>query len=289
MHSQKSILVTGCSANGIGAAIALELARQGHQVFATARDPAKVSEALGSLASVTVLPLDVADAASVAAAAQAVVDARCGLDVLVNNAGTEYVQPVLDVDIAAAQRLFDVNFWGPVRTIQAFAPLLIASRGRVVNVTSTASVINSPWISMYAASKAGLNAVSETLRLELAPFGVSVVTILPGVIDSEIHVKNGASFDLPPTSRYEGIKDIIAGWAKGEAQPKDSLSAENFAQLVLDDIVGTERGGLVSRGPYASMLRRIVHWAPTWIADYALSQGQGLNELSQKLAKDKSS
>ncbi|KAI2602583.1 oxidoreductase [Hypoxylon sp. NC1633] len=288
MSLKKSILVTGCSANGIGAAMALELARHGHHVFATARNPAKIPEALSGLDDVTVIPLDVADSASVAAAAQAVADTGRRLDVLVNNAGIEYVQPVLDVDITAAKQLFEINLWGPLRTIQAFADLLIASRGRIVNVSSSASVINSPWCATYAASKAALNTLSETLRLELTPFGVSVITILPGVIDSKLHINNGTNFDVPPTSRYAAIKDIIAGWAKGEAQPKDSLSVEKFAHLVLDDVIGTDKGGLVSRGPYATMIRRIGHWAPTWIADYILSQNQGLKELSQKLAKEDS-
>ncbi|CAJ2500715.1 Uu.00g035680.m01.CDS01 [Anthostomella pinea] len=222
MSPTKSVLVTGCSADGIGAATALALARRGHHVFATARNPAKIPKTLSSLTNVTVLPLDVADAASVAATARTVADAGHGLDVLVNNAGFEYVQPALDVDIAAGQRMMNVNLWGPLRTIQAFADFLIASRGRIVN----------------AASKAALNALSETLRLELAPFGVSVVTILPGVIDSKLHVNGAASFDLPPASRYAPIKDIIAGWAKGDAVPKDSLSVDGFAELVVRDVVG---------------------------------------------------
>ena len=146
MKPTKTILVTGCSADGIGAAMALALARRGHHVFATARQPAKISETLRSLPNVTALPMDVADATSVAEAARAVADTGRGLDVLVNNAGIEYVQPVLDVDITAAQRMLDVNLWGPVRAIQAFADPLIASRGRIVNVSSTASVVNLPWV-----------------------------------------------------------------------------------------------------------------------------------------------
>lgn len=146
MSPTKSILVTGCSADGIGAAMALVLARRGHHVFATARNLAKIPEALSSLANVTVLSLDVADTASVAAAARTVADTGHGLDVLVNNAGVEYVQPVLDIDITTAQRMLDINLWGPLRTIQAFADLLIASRGRIVNVSSTASVVNLPWV-----------------------------------------------------------------------------------------------------------------------------------------------
>ncbi|ROV94220.1 hypothetical protein VSDG_05685 [Cytospora chrysosperma] len=204
----KSILITGCSAEGIGAAMALVLARRGHHVFATARDTTKVPDALSSLANVTVLPLDV-------------VDTQGG-----------FAKPN---------------------------------------------------------SNAALNTLSETLRLELAPFGVSVVTILPGIIDSKLHVNDTAGFDMPPSSRYSAIRDIIASCARGDFIPKDSLSAEKFAELVMDDVMGTNRGGLVSRGPYAVMLRCIGQWAPTWAKDYLLSQNQGIKELSQELAQDKKS
>ncbi|RYC57692.1 hypothetical protein CHU98_g8508 [Xylaria longipes] len=156
--------------------------------------------------------------------------------------------------------------------VQAFADLLVANHGRIVNVSSSASVINSPWVSTYATSKAALNTLSETMRLELAPFGVSVVTILPGVIDSNLHVNDATSFDIPPTSRYVAIKSIIASWATGEAQPKDSLSAEKFAELVMDDILGTGKGGLVSRGPYATLLKCIGQWAPSWLASKSRTQ-----------------
>jgi NAD(P)-dependent dehydrogenase (short-subunit alcohol dehydrogenase family) len=143
---EKSILVTGCSAGGIGEALALALATRGHHVFATARNPAKVPEALSSLSNVTVLQLDVLSTDSAADAARAVSESGRGLDILVNNAGCGYAQPVLDMDIAKAQRLFDTNVWGPIRMIQAFAGLLIASQGRIVNVSSVGAIVNTPWI-----------------------------------------------------------------------------------------------------------------------------------------------
>lgn len=289
MSSTKSILVTGCSADGIGAAIALVVAKRGHHVFATARNTAKIPEALSSLSNVTILSLDVGDPESIATAAKDVVDSGRGLDVLVNNAGGGYVRPILDIDIAEAQRLYDINLWGPLRMIQAFSELLISSRGRVVNVSSSGSFLNSPWMSTYASSKVALNTYSETLRLELAPFGVSVVTIVPGVIDSKLHVNDEASFNLPPGSRYSAIKDIIRRGAGGEFIPKDGLSAEKFAELVLDDVIGTGKGGIFSRGPYAPMLKYIGRWAPTWLGDYLLSQNQGLKELSQTLVRKQSS
>jgi hypothetical protein len=109
--------------------------------------------------------------------------------------------------------------------------------------------------------------------LELAPFGVSVITILPGVINTKLHSNNMARFDILPTSRYAAIKDTINGWAKGEAQPKDSLSAAKFAELVVSDVIGTDKGGLVSRGPYAALLRLVGQWAPKWVAVSSLIQG----------------
>lgn len=146
--SAKTILITGCSTGGIGAALTNVLAQAGHTVFATARDPSKIPAALSSCPNVKVLTLDVVSPESVAAAAVAVKEAVGGLDVLVNNAGTGYTMPLLDVDINKAKAVHEVNLWGPLRTTQAFANLLIESKGRVVNISSVAGVINTPWIGM---------------------------------------------------------------------------------------------------------------------------------------------
>ncbi|KAG8161125.1 hypothetical protein KVR01_009389 [Diaporthe batatas] len=272
--STKSILVTGCSAGGIGEALAVALAMRGHRVFATARDPAKVPESLSSLSNVTVLRLDVLSPASVADAVKAVSESGQGLDILVNNAGCGYAQPILDVDIARAQQLFDTNLWGPIRMIQAFSDLLITSQGRIVNVSSVGAILNTPWIATYAASKAALDAVSETLRLELSPFGVSVITIMAGTINSQFHA-NDSNFGLPPNSRYTPIKDIIASWASGEAKPK-GCSSKEFAQSIVDDMLGG--GGYAVKGVQGTL-----GWHDE---DFFMSQGQGLKELSQRLGKD---
>lgn len=150
MSPPKTALVTGCSAGGIGAALALALSKRGLHVFATARNPAKIPAELSRLANnVTVLPLslDVTSAASVAAAVAAVEESGAGgLDMLVNNAGAGYAMPLLDVDIAAAQELYETNLWGVLRMVQGFAGLLIARRGHVVNISSVGSLLNTPWI-----------------------------------------------------------------------------------------------------------------------------------------------
>ncbi|KAF7714214.1 Short-chain dehydrogenase/reductase (SDR) family protein [Penicillium ucsense] len=277
----KSVLVTGCSAGGIGAALAHALAKKGHHVFATARNTSKIPQELLDLSNVTIISLDVSSMPSVSAAARVVAKSGHGLDVLVNNAGAGYATPILDIDVEKAQQLYDTNVWGCVRTIQAFADLLIASRGRIVNVSSIGGTVHMPWISAYASSKSALTTISETLRMELSPFGVSVVTIMGGVISSNFDANN-ADFCLPPDSRYHDIEDIIAGWATGKVKPQGSTAAE-FAESCVGDILGQGKGGLVWRGANAGAVRFLVGWLPKMVVDLVVYQNQGLRELSKKV------
>lgn len=148
-----TVLITGCSQGGLGAALAASFAHHGFHVFATLRDPAKAAAPAPSSSDddshnhTEILPLDVTDAASIAACAAAVA-ARTGgrgLDVLVNNAGALLVMPLLDTDLAAARRLFDVNVWGLLAVTQALAPLLVRARGVVLNVASIAGAVRMAW------------------------------------------------------------------------------------------------------------------------------------------------
>jgi NAD(P)-dependent dehydrogenase (short-subunit alcohol dehydrogenase family) len=273
--SLKSVLVTGCSAGGIGAAIALLLARKGHHVFATARNTSKLPEELTALSNVTVLSLDVTSMPSVTAAAKAVSESGRGLDVLVNNAGLGYVTPVLDMDIERAQKLYDTNLWGSVRTIQAFKDLLIASHGRIVNIISCGAVMALPWHAAYCSAKIAMANISETLRHELSPFGVSVVAVMAGTVATNFDA-NVTEFSLPPGSLYASIKDNIAGWVTGTAKPVGG-PVDEFARVVLEDIVGKGKNGIVYRGNNAAMVGTVASWFPTWVTvSYGLSI-QGLS------------
>ncbi|KAI1108025.1 dehydrogenase with different specificitie [Nemania sp. NC0429] len=262
--SPKTILVTGCSAEGIGAATALALAQRGHHVFATARNVSKIPPSLSEHANVTLLSLDVTSSGSVAQAAQAVAASGRGLDILVNNAGAGYAMPILDVDISKAQQLYEVNVWGPIRTVQAFANMLIASRGRIVNLSTVGAVVNTPWISTYASSKAALTNYSETLRLELSPFGVTVATVMAGAVESHFH-DNEAGFSLPPTSRYAPIEDIIGGWVSGTSNPKGCTAAE-FAKSLVDSVILKGSAAVTYLGPYAGSTKFVSKWAPQSVA-----------------------
>lgn len=146
----KIVLITGCSAGGIGPALVLSFQRRGYTVFATARSLKKMAD-LASLPNVRMFELDVVDPKSIAAVVKEVKDRNdSSLDVLVNNAGQQYIMPGLDVDIDAAKNLFEVNYWGPLRMIQAFSSMLIKSHGCVVNIGSGAGVVSIPFQSKQA-------------------------------------------------------------------------------------------------------------------------------------------
>ncbi|KAF4256005.1 hypothetical protein KXW98_001459 [Aspergillus fumigatus] len=275
MPTTKSILITGCSANSIGAALALSLAKRGHHVFATARSPAKIPSPLTTLSNVTLLQLDVTSPASVAAAVQAVQDHGHGLDVLVNNAGAGYTVPLLDADLEHAKRVYETNVWGVVRMIQGFADLLVARRGRI-NVDNRAGV--------YSSSKAAVMQISETLRLELAPLGVGVVCLMVGTVSTSFH-ENEPRVVLPAGSRYAAIRDVIAQWATGQSGPK-GCSVEEFAESIVDDVLGASgsgSGGLVWKGPNSAAVRILSRWCPVWLLDRMMSNGQGLDELAKSV------
>lgn len=289
---RKTMLITGCSAGGVGAALATVLACRdpSHHVFATARTTAKIPAALAALPNVTVLPLDVASSASVRACAQEVarileaeVPGTAGLDVLVNNAGAGLTMPLLDTDVDEAARLQDVNLWGALRTVQAFADLIIAARGKVVNVSSVGSVVNMAWngqpslslipsareallltglkTGAYSASKAGLNRVSETLRLELAPFGVSVLTVMLGGV-ATVFIANEAPRPLPPGSRYASIGDAILLWAHEKGGLAGMMPPERLAEELVPDILASGKSGTVWRGSNAGLVRFVAGWLP---------------------------
>ncbi len=152
--TRKSVLITGCSANGIGAGLAEVFQERGYHVFATLRNPAKIPPTLAKAANVTVLTLDVLSSESIAAAVESVKRETGGkLDVLVNNSGGLLLTPGLDVKIEQGKKLFDLNFWAPLAMLQAFAPLLIEAKGCVLNNTSANAVAPFPLLSKYFAQR----------------------------------------------------------------------------------------------------------------------------------------
>lgn len=191
-----AVLISGAS-TGVGYATAIRLARAGFIVFAGVRREGDayplVREAGPDIVPVM---LDVTDAGSISCACETVAardDAK--LLGLVNNAGTALAGPLELLPLDQMRRQFEVNFFGAVALVQAFAPILRTTRGRIVNVSAIGGKLASPFVGAYAASKFALEAASDALRVELRAFGVHVAVVEPGAVKSPLW-ERGAELSL---------------------------------------------------------------------------------------------
>lgn len=190
-----AVVITGAS-TGIGRACALHLVGLDYQVFAGVRTD-KDAESLQreSARRITPLLMDVTDEASVRAAADAVAAARgdSGLSGLVNNAGIVVSGPLEFLPASEIRKQFEVNVVGQITVIRAFLPLLRKASGRIVNMSSISGRIALPFLGPYSASKFALEAITDSLRIELLPWGIKVSVIEPGAVKTPIWKKSRAA------------------------------------------------------------------------------------------------
>lgn len=203
-----AVVITGAS-TGVGRATALLLAQQGYQVFAGVRQ-AKDAEFLKLNSSNNLIPvmLDVTKAEQVKCAAEFVTSAvgEKGLIGLVNNAGILVDGPLEYLEIDELRWQFEVNVIGQVAVTQAFLPMIRQAKGRIINIGSVSGKISSPFFSALCASKFALEALNDSLRMELHPWGIEVILIEPGSIASAAPDKVEASLqkklaNMSPSAR----------------------------------------------------------------------------------------
>ena len=230
MQIHGSAVVTGAS-RGIGRAIALELAARGFDTLATMRNPddgrGMEDEASGRL---RVRRLDVTDPSTY--------DLPGDLSVLVNNAGidTEYL-PVEFASLEDWRRMFETNVFGLVSLTSAAIPVLRDNRPSVVcNVTSSSIFGAMPFFSAYRASKAAVSAFGDSLRTEVEPFGIRVVEILPGPIDTDMFRLSRGDMDAVRFDDYRELALVATALRREHADPRVVPAAE-AAQAVADAVL----------------------------------------------------
>ena len=184
MSGSKAVLVTGAS-SGIGRRIAETLAANGYFVFAGARKPEDI-EALSEIPNIQGIRLDVTVQSDIDAAVDKVRKAGRGLHGLVNNAGVLITGPSTEVDVERVKWLFDVNVFGVYRVTQAFAPLIIESKGRITMIGSIAGNIGIEFLGPYSMSKHAIEGYTDALASEMERFGVYVRVVAPGDFASNI-------------------------------------------------------------------------------------------------------
>jgi NAD(P)-dependent dehydrogenase (short-subunit alcohol dehydrogenase family) len=219
MNAKQVVLITGAS-TGFGRLFAETLARKGHTVFATMRDPggrnAKNASEIRTLAEkeslpIHVLELDVTDDASVDTAVDAVVAKAGRIDVAINNAGYYLSGLEEAVTTEQAQRLMDVNFFGPVRVNRAVLPHMRRQRsGVLMHISSGAGRVVLPSMGLYCASKFALEALAEAYSYELAAQGIESVIVEPGQYETPIFGNTVTAADEARANTYGAVKEIPA-------------------------------------------------------------------------------
>ena len=214
--AQTVTLITGAS-TGLGQATALHLARKGHHVFATMRSPERGGGPLRDAVTkeglkITIAALDVRDPASVTRAVDAALADAGHIDVLVNNAGIGDLGALELASDELTQAMFDTNVFGCLRMIRAVLPSMRAQgSGTIVNVSSVAGLIVGGGNGLYAGTKHALEAISESLAIEVMQFGIRVAIIEPGFFDTPIIDKAAGAITAAGDAPYANVERRMAG------------------------------------------------------------------------------
>lgn len=263
---QDVVVITGCTIGGIGHALALAFAQRNRRVVATARSLASMG-GLDKHPGLHLLEVDVRSDQSVADAVRAVVDKYGRIDILVNNAGVHCVGPLAELPMALLQSTFETNVYGLMRVIKEVAPHMISrAKGKIVNIGSVTALAPGPWAGAYAASKAAVHSLSDTLRVELKPFGIDVITVAPGAIKSNIGANSSGVYKNNPEWRfYKPFARAIYERIEFSQQPGNTPTVV-FAEKTVDAILKRKPPAWFSYGRY-STLSAILYYLPVWLKD----------------------
>ncbi|MGB3632965.1 MAG: SDR family oxidoreductase [Rubrobacteraceae bacterium] len=278
--SREAVMITGAS-SGIGKTCALALATEGFRVFAGVRNE-DAGEELKSASSERIVPveLDVTDPESIERAEKRVREALppgSGLCGLVNNAGITIIGPLEILPLSELQRQFEVNVLGVVSTTQTFLPLIRASRGRIVNMGSLTGRLSFPFAGQYSASKAAVAAMTDSLRLELAGWGIRVSLIEPGNIQTSIwdkHVESVTKLqsNLPPEKRALYKEALAADVNMVENLKGGGTPPEAVAKAVFHALTSPKPKTRYLVGNDARMLSPLLKIIPDKIRDTLVSR-----------------
>lgn len=263
-----TVLITGCS-SGIGRALADAFRDAGHHVWATARKAEDVAQL--HAAGFTARQLDVNDSTALAGLAEELET----LDILINNAGYGAMGPLLDGGVDALRQQFETNVFAVVGVARALFPLLRRTRGLVVNIGSVSGVLVTPFAGAYCASKAAVHALSDALRLELAPFGVRV-EVQPGAIASQFasNAQRQAEQVLAADSAWWPLREQVQ--ARARASQDKPTSAAVFAQGVLAAVGKSPVPAMVRLGNGSTALPLMARLLPRRLLDWVLRKRFGL-------------
>ena len=269
VERKKVVLVTGAS-GGIGYAAAIEFAKRGYNVFAGARrlEPMKpLQETYG----INIFKLDVSSLESVKKAKEYIIEQTGDsyLDILYNNAGQSCTFPCTDVQDEDFKMCYEVNVFGPMRTVREFSPLIINAKGTIGFTGSVSGFIPFPFSATYSGTKAAINQYANTLQFEMIPFGVKVINFVTGGVKTSI----ADTRPLPEDSLYNvtGMREAFLE-RQAMAARNQPMPAHIYAKKVVNDFEHAKLGGGVQyyRGKGATMLYYVSILVRTNVLQYFL-------------------
>jgi len=252
----ETVLITGCS-SGIGAATARAFLEEDWIVYATARDTDDIDDLAD--AGCETAELDVTDSEQVHAVVDRIVEETGRVDCLVNNAGYPQYGPIEDVSLRDLHRQFDVNVYGPHRLIRAVLPHMREREdGTIVNVSSVAGRTSHPMGGIYCGSKFAIEAISDALRVEASSFGVDVVLIEPGSVETafEDRANDELADDENRTSAYDRLYRAFDDAAVLLGEEAIATRPEDVARTILNAASCTDPASRYSVGTFARLVLR---------------------------------
>ncbi|CAI9276676.1 unnamed protein product [Lactuca saligna] len=277
MSDKKIVLVTGCAKGGIGYEYCKAFAEQNCHVVAS-----DISQRMDDLLElqeqqIETLELDVLSDISVSSAVKAIILKHGKIDVLINNAGIGSTGPLAELSLDEIKKAYEINTLGQLRMVQHVMPSMASRRsGVIVNVGSVVGKVPTPWAGSYCASKAAVHSISHTLRLELKPFGVNVVLVIPGAIRSSLGSHNTGSLSHYDWKLYKDFSDAIAERARA-SQVGKSTDASLFARHVVNKVLSPKPPKQIVFGHMTSLFA-ILSFSPLWVRDLFFTKRFGVDK-----------
>ncbi|ODQ66546.1 NAD(P)-binding protein [Nadsonia fulvescens var. elongata DSM 6958] len=276
--NRKVALITGAS-SGIGKSLAIELNDRGIHVLACARRVEEMQD-LAKL-GIETYKLDVTNQQSVEELQVKVVSLTGGkLDYLFNNAGQPNSFPVTDIEIDDARATFEVNVFGVMRMVKVFTPLLIEAKGKIINTGSLAGVLPIPFSSVYNSSKAALHQYSRTIKLELEPFGVDVITTITGGVRSNISEKRL----LPADSMFMKYGEESINSRRNMSQESSPMEPAVYAKSLANQVLKANTNSVIWEGSYARIFWFVSTFLPASFVDFIFVTKFKVNTIKQNFS-----
>ncbi|KAK6258692.1 Short-chain dehydrogenase/reductase SDR - like 5 [Theobroma cacao] len=277
MDEPKVVLVTGCAKGGIGYEYCRALAEHNYRVVAS-DIPRRMDDMLDFNAdNIETIELDVSSNESVSSAVNSVISKYGHIDVLINNAGIGSTGPLAELSLDAIKKAWEINTLGQLRMVQQIVPHMASRRrGCIVNVGSVVGRVPTPWAGSYCSSKAAVHSMTNSLRVELRPFGINVVLVVPGAVRSNFGSSSLERLGDHDWKLYKEFKEAIAERARA-SQGSKATDATMFARHVAKKVLSPKPPKQIVFG-HMTGLFAVLSLSPLWVRDLFFSTRFNLNK-----------